>query len=206
MKLPRVILAALVLAGACSVAAVSGLARAAEAPAARPAAGQVVRSVKVEGFRRVEESAIRIHITHPTGVGLDQAAVDLDVKAIFRMGFFENVWVTTDPAEGGVALVYHVAERPYVAKIEFEGNENVDKADLEAVVGIRPRTVFDPQKAWEGLREARKIYAGEGYPDADIRYDLVPDADGNTTVRYVIDEGAEVLVEDIRFIGVKAFR
>jgi outer membrane protein insertion porin family len=165
----------------------------------------IVREVRVTGGRRVEESAIRIHITHPVGVALDDAAVDLDVKAIFKMGFFDNVWVTTEAVPGGVALVYHVAERPYVAAIEFEGNDNVDKADLEAVVGIRARTVFDPHKAWEGIREAKKVYAGEGYPDADIQYQIVPDADGNATVRYVIDEGKEVLVDEIHFEGVKAF-
>ncbi|MFN2427328.1 MAG: outer membrane protein assembly factor BamA [Candidatus Binatia bacterium] len=214
MKLPRVRIAGLVACCAFAAAAASdwttgSVALAVETPAAttvaREARGQNVTAVLVEGFRRVEESAIRIHITHPTGVGLDEAAVDLDVKSIFRMGFFENVWVTTRPAPGGVVLVYHVAERPYVAKIEFEGNENVDKADLEAVVGVRARTVFDPQKAWEGLREARKVYASEGYPDADIRYQLVPDADGNATVLYVIDEKNEVLVEEINFEGVSAF-
>jgi outer membrane protein insertion porin family len=165
----------------------------------------VVREVRVTGFRRVEESAVRIHITHPVGVPLDDAAVDQDVKAIFKMGFFDNVWVTTERTDGGVVLVYNVAERPYVAAIEFEGNDNVDKADLEAVVGIRSRTVFDPQKAWEGIREAKKIYADEGYPDVDIQYQLVPDADGNATVRYVIDEGEEVLVDEIHFEGVNAF-
>lgn len=176
------------------------------AATAEPARGRVVRSIRVEGFRRVEESAIRIHISQPTGAPLDDAVVDKDVKAIFRMGFFDNVWVTTEPADGGVALVYHVDERPYVAKVEFEGNENVDKADLEAVIGVRPRTVFDPQKAWEGIREAKKVYAGEGYPDAKIDYQVVPDQDGNATIRYVIDEGQEVLVDEIHFQGVEAFR
>ena len=204
---PRVRIAAL---AACCAMLVPGLsvhlvAGAAAAEVARPAR-ETVKAVRVEGFHRVEEAAIRIHITHPVGVSLSETAVDLDVKAIYRMGFFENVWVTTAPQDGGVALVYHVAERPYVAKVEFEGNDNVDKADLEAVVGIRARTVFDPQKAWEGLREARKVYAGEGYPDADIHYDLVPDPDGNVAVRYVIDEKKRVLVEKINFEGVKAFR
>lgn len=175
------------------------------APEAAAPARTVVQSVKVEGYRRVEESAILIHITHPVGVTMDEAAIDLDVKAIYRMGFFDNVWTTTEPVAGGVRLVYHVVERPYVAKVEFEGNENVEKADLEAVVGIRARTVFDPQKAWEGIREAKKVYAGEGYPDADIQYQLKPDADGNATVLYVIKEGAKVLVSDIHFEGVNAF-
>jgi outer membrane protein assembly factor BamA len=136
----------------------------AAAPPAAPRA--LVRAIRVEGVHRVEESAVRIHVGHPVGVALDEAAVDADVKAVYRMGFFDNVWVTTEASAGGLVLTYHVAERPYVTKVEFHGNDAVKKADLEAVVGIRPRTVFDPQRAWDGIREARKTYAGEGYPTA----------------------------------------
>jgi len=205
LKLPATITAAFFAALLSAPAAV--LAKPAAPAAVKDAASaDIVRGVRVEGFRRVEESAIRIHITHPVGVTLDEAATDLDVKSIYKMGFFDNVWVTREPAPGGgVLLVYHVAERPYVARLEFEGNENVERADLEVVVGIRPRTVFDPQRAFEGLREAKKVYAGEGYPDADLRYELVPDVDGNVTVRYVIDEKQKVLVDEIHFRGVHAF-
>jgi outer membrane protein insertion porin family len=183
------------------------------APAPAPAAALpgpapirgVVQEVGVEGYRRVREDAIRAYVSHPKGVSLDEANVDLDVKAIYGMGLFDNVWSTVEPVSGGVRLVYHVVERPNVVKVEFEGNESVAKADLEAVVGIRPRMNFNPQVAWEGLREARKVYAGEGFPDAEIRYELIPEAEGGVTVLYIIDEKAKVLVEDIRFEGVHAF-
>jgi len=174
--------------------------------AAQPAAdAPVVREIKVRGPRRVEEAAIRIHITQPVGSRLDQALIDADVKNVYRMGFFENVWVTSEPAPGGIAITYNVQERPYITAIEFEGNENVERADLEAVISVRPRTVFDPQKAWEGIRQAKKTYAGEGYPDAEITYQVLTDAAGNATVRYKIDEKANVLVDDIHFQGVNAF-
>ncbi|HYB97959.1 MAG TPA: outer membrane protein assembly factor BamA [Candidatus Limnocylindrales bacterium] len=174
--------------------------------AAQPAAdAPVVKQIQVRGPRRVEEAAIRIHITQPVGGRLDQALIDADVKNVYRMGFFENVWVTTEPAPGGVVLTYNVQERPYVIAVEFEGNENVEKADLEAVVGIRPRTVFDPQKAWEGIRQIKKTYAGEGYPDAEVTYTVEADAAGNAKVRYKIDEKNSVLVEEIHFQGVNAF-
>ncbi|MBI5504909.1 MAG: outer membrane protein assembly factor BamA [Deltaproteobacteria bacterium] len=173
-----------------------------EPPAAR---APVVAAVRVAGQRRVEESAIRIHLSQKTGAVLDESLVDADIKAVYGMGFFETVWVTREPAAGGVDLVYHVTERPYIAAIVFDGNENVDVKDLEAVVGVRSRTVFDPQKAWEGLREAKKTYAGEGYPDAEVTYTLDVDEEGLATVKYHVVEGNKVLVEDIRFEGVKAF-
>lgn len=206
MKMPRPWLAALV--AACTTLAPAAYAAPkpeAGSKAAAPSSARTVRGVRITGFRRVEESAIRIHVSHPVGVPLDAEVVDRDIKAVYRMGFFENVWVTTSDTDGGLSITYHVAERPYISHVAFEGNEHVDKADLEAVVAIRPRTVFDPQKAWEGLREARKVYAGEGYPDADIRYELTTGEDGSTTVTYKIDEKPRVLVEEIYFQGVHAF-
>ncbi len=173
--------------------------------AAKEAAAPLVVEVRVAGQRRVEESAIRIHLSQKSGVALQDSVVDADIKAVYRMGFFETVWVTTEAAPGGVALMYHVTERPYIAAIVFKGNDNVDVKDLEAVVGVRPRTVFDPQKAWDGVREAKKTYAGEGYPDAEIDYTLDVDEEGLATVNYHIVEGNKVLVKDIRFEGVKAF-
>lgn len=171
------------------------------------AAGKTVASIRVDGFRRVEQGAIRLHVSQAVGRPLSDASVDADVKAIYGMGFFDNVWATTEVVPTGVVLVYHVAERPYVTKVEFKGNDSVDKEDLEAVVAVRARTVLDPQKAWQGVREARKVYAGEGYPDADIKYELIPDKDkpDEVTVRYFIKENARVLVKDIHFRGNKSF-
>lgn len=176
---------------------------AADAPDSRK-----VASVTIEGFRRVEEGAIRLHVTQAVGAPYNEKAVDLDVKAIYRMGFFGNVWASTHAAQGGgLAVIYHVVERPYVTKVEFKGNDSVDKEDLEAVISVRARTIFDPQKAWNGIREAKKVYAGEGYPDAEIHYDLEaePEHENDTIVRFVIDEKEKVLVDDINFQGTKAF-
>lgn len=211
MRMPRPLrfavaaLVAVLTALPVEVQAQAAQVRSAAPAAARAAGGAIVTNVRVVGQRRVEESAIRIHLSQQSGAALDEKLVDADVKAVYRMGFFETVWVTTEPAAGGVALSYHVTERPYIAGVVFKGNDNVDVKDLEAVVGVRPRTVFDPQKAWEGVREAKNTYAGEGYPDAQVDYALDVDEEGLATVKYHIVEGNKVLVKDIEFEGVKAF-
>ena len=169
------------------------------------AAADRVVAVEIEGADRVEVSAIRLHISHPIGVGVDQAVVDADIKAVYRMGFFDNVWVVAEPAAAGVVLHYKVRERPYVSEVHFEGVDHGEVEDLEAVIGIRPRTVFDPGKAWKGLAEARKVYADLGYPDASIDYSLEVGEDGEAAVVYNVEEGKVVRIEEIRFLGVNAF-
>ena len=84
--------------------------------------------------------------------------------------------------------------------------KKVTEDDLAAVVNVTPRTIFDPQRVWLGLEQARKFYGGEGYPDAKIDFEVEVGPDNNATLVYRVDEGDLVRVEDIRFEGVKAFK
>ena len=77
MKLTRVRMAAVAACCVCGAllapVSPSGPGVAAALAAEKPAAAEIdrrqaVRSIRVEGFHRVEESAIRIHISQPTGV------------------------------------------------------------------------------------------------------------------------------------------
>jgi len=173
--------------------------------AAGEARAQVVSGVTLEGNRRVETEAIRVNITLEAGQALDPTVVDRDIRAIYEMGFFDDVWVTAQPAGGGFAIVYHVAERPYIERIEFKGIDNVKEDDLAAVINVTPRTIFDPQRVWVGLEQARKFYSGEGYPDAKIDYSVDVGPNNDATLVYHVKEGELIRVEKIRFEGVKAF-
>ena len=174
--------------------------------AAPASAGGTVTDVRVEGNTRVDSSAIRVHIGHATGGVLDEERIDGDIKAIYKMGFFDDVWATRKRSAKGVAVVYHVKERPYVTAIKFEGVDKVTREDLEAVINVSSRTIFDPRQAWLGIQQARKLYTSEGYPDATIEYELLTGADNTAELLYTADEGPLVRVADIRFEGVRAFK
>lgn len=186
--------------------AAAAIALAAVLMAAFAEAAQPVAEVRLEGHVRVEGTAIRLHITQRTGERLDAETIDRDIKAIYAMGFFDDVWVTKTKKSTGVVVTYHVRERPYVATIEFEGVDKVAYEDLEAVINIRERNIFDPQQAWLGMQQARKLYTSEGYPDATIEYELRPGDDDTVDAVYTVVEGSLVRVTDIRFEGVHAFK
>jgi outer membrane protein insertion porin family len=170
------------------------------------ARAETVAAIWVEGNRRVETGAIRVNITLQPGQNLDEAVVDRDIRAIYDMGFFDDVWVTSARRGEGAVLVYHVAERPYIERIEFKGVDNVAEDDLAAVINVTPRTIFDPQRVWLGLEQARKFYGGEGYPDAKIEFEVEVGPDNDATLVYRVDEGELIRVEEIHFEGVKAFK
>ncbi len=177
------------------------------AAAVSAAAGaERVAGVLIEGNQRVETAAIRSHVHVQVGEALDRRTIDRDIKEIYELGFFDHVWVTSEPAPDGVHVTYHVAERPYVTDLAFDGVKHVEREDLEAVVNIVPGSIFDPRKAWEGLEAARKFYGGEGYPDAEIEYELERGEGNTAVVHYHVQEGRLIRIHEIRLEGVKAFK
>jgi outer membrane protein assembly factor BamA len=68
-----------------------------------------LKDVRITGNVRVEEDGIRLHIKSRAGVDFDPALVEQDVKAIFRMGFFDDVEAQLSPEN---VLVYSVKEKP----------------------------------------------------------------------------------------------
>src|SRR5688572_19879753 len=50
-----------------------------------------IKDVRIAGNFRVEDEGIRLHLKNRPGAPYDPAIVEQDVKAIFRMGFFDDV-------------------------------------------------------------------------------------------------------------------
>src|SRR3989442_1399639 len=98
------------------VAASPAAARPIVSAPARVAADRIV-NVRIEGNARVDEEAIRIHIQSRPGQTIDRATVDIDVRAIYAMGFFENVEVEREEGPEGTTLVFRVRERPQITSV-----------------------------------------------------------------------------------------
>ena len=116
----------------------------------------IISRIRIVGNQRVEEDAIRIHISAQPGQPLNEAVVDQDVKAIYRMGFFTDVHATVDQQGGQAILTYHVKERPLITDVRTEGMKEI-KPTADEVVGaiklhsgvieIRTRASDDPGAA-----------------------------------------------------------
>lgn len=171
------------------------------ASAAEPA---VVR-VAIEGNVRVEDDAIRVNLESRGGQPLDPARVDRDVRAIYAMGFFDQVDVEQREEADGLVLVFRVRERPLVRKVAIEGTDKLKREDVEGALRVRPHTIYDPTKAREGIAAARKLYSEKGHLDARIDLRTEPTGENEVDVTYDVDEGAPIRVEDIRIEGNHAF-
>ena len=165
-------------------------------------AASVVNEVRVQGNLRVEEDAIRLSIQAEQGLPFDQDVVDRDVKAIYRMGFFDDVSADFS-AEG--TLTYTVKERPYVKDVEILGNDKVSKEDIDTALGIRPRTALDAGRLQEGLQRVLRLYSEAGHVNTRVDYVLTPAENNQTIVTLTVVEGKTLLVKKIAFEGNRTF-
>jgi outer membrane protein insertion porin family len=168
--------------------------------------GETLAQVAIEGNQRVEEEAIRIHIKSRAGQVYDPERADADVRAIYAMGFFDDV--TADLASGpdGPVLTFRVKERPFIASVKTEGNKALKKEDLEAALKIRPRTIYDPEKVRRGVIDAKRAYEEKGYLDVSITPEVEPtEGENEVDLTYKIVENKLIRIKKIVFEGNRKF-
>jgi outer membrane protein insertion porin family len=161
--------------------------------------------VKVGGNDRVEEEAIRVYLTSRTGEPLNQDAIDKDIRAIYKMGFFKNVEARLTEENGKTVLTYWVDERPLIREVRTEGNKGLSKEDLETALKVHPRTILNPVKIRTGIENTKKEYEKKGFLDADITYRTEETSAGEVILTFTVNENNKIGIKDIVFEGNKAF-
>ena len=162
----------------------------------------VLKNIQISGNVRVEDDGIRLHVKSRAGEVFDPATVDQDVKAIYRMGFFDDVQAELSP--DGV-LTYAVTEKPYIREVKIQGASQVSKEKIESALGVGARTILDRSKVAEGVDKVRKLYNEQGYVNAAIDHAVTVEANNQAVITLDITEGNRLLIKRIEFEGNKAF-
>ncbi|HEY3165763.1 MAG TPA: POTRA domain-containing protein [Candidatus Binatia bacterium] len=139
----------------------------------------ILKDIKIAGNLRVEDDGIRLHLKSRPGELFDPAMVEQDVKAIFRMGFFDDVQAELSP-EG--VLTYAVKEKPYIREVKIQGASQVSKEKIESAFGIGARTILDRTKVADGVDKVRKLYGEQGYVSAVIDYAVSVEASNQAVI------------------------
>jgi outer membrane protein insertion porin family len=171
------------------------------APAVPLAQEGRIQDVRVEGNRRVEVDVIRAAISQKKGAAYDAKAVARDVRALMKLGYFADVQVVLEGGKGAPVLVYKVTERPTVAEVRYEGNEELGKEDLKDTIELKAFDLLDLSRVQKDVKKIQEKYVEKGYYLAEVTYRVVPKSENQVDVVYVINEKAKVLVKDVRFVG-----
>ena len=173
---------------------------AALAPAHAQSSEKVVR-LEFEGLRRVEADAIRLVLSTRRGRPFKETAVAEDIRAIFAMGYFDDVQVFKASATGGLVVIYQVVEKPAVRRVVIEGNDDISTDDIKDVIDIRPFTILNEAKVKRNVQKVKDLYVEKGFYLADVQHRLDRLGTTEVAIAFVINENAKVQVRRIRFFG-----
>ena len=104
----------------------------------------LVKEIAVQGNRRIQEAVILGRVSAKIGSPFVANRTAEDIRAIFALGFFDDVQVKVEDFEGGVKLTYVVAERPFIRDIVFAGNNKQDSSTLQEKIDLKLGSVYNP--------------------------------------------------------------
>jgi outer membrane protein insertion porin family len=187
-----------------------------EDPAAgspRPAAPQpraaaptpTVERIQFKGNRKVEDDAIRMNLVTRVGSELERDKVREDVRALWKMGFFEDVKVEAEQSgTGGLVLTYSVVEKPSIRKILVDGNDEVGLDKINEVLDLKRDAILDVTKVKKNVEKIHDLYVSKGFYLATIDHQIRPVNESEVDVWFVVKEQPKVEIRRVSFTGNKA--
>src|SRR5438477_10315445 len=117
----------LVCAGAlAALAALAAICRADRLPGEVVGEGRIVSSIKFTGNKKAEDDAIRLNVGSAVGEKLKAERLREDVRAIWKMGYFDDVQAeAVEEGADKTALLFVLREKPSISKIFVQGNREV---------------------------------------------------------------------------------
>lgn len=164
----------------------------------------IINVIEIQGLKRVEASAVKSKIVQKPGDTISQEKTNEDIKAIFKMGYFDDVRAEIEPFEGGVKLKYIVKEKPTIIKIDLQGNDEIEDSKLREKLTITSGAIADAVLIQDNANNLRMLYEEEGYWLSHIVPVIRRIGDDEVSLTYQIEEGQKIRIKKIIFEGNKA--
>jgi outer membrane protein insertion porin family len=165
------------------------------------AEGPRILSVAVRGASTIEAPTIISRSALVVGGIADPAAIRDAIKAVYRMGYFDEVAVEQEPGDDGVHLVIVVSERPLLTEIRYEGFAQVGEDKLKEQVTLTPQTFVDLRAVSAAAAKIQHYYQSEGYGDARVIPVTKTVAPGSVSVTFYVEEGERAKIRVVAFAG-----
>ena len=121
--------------------------------------GLEISEITISGNKRVETELIDLNIkTKPEDIYNLEKLRD-DLKNVYRLGYFENVYLETEEKNGKIHVFFVLDEKPVIIDLRLSGNDKVKEKDLNTVLTIREGEIIDLKKVETSLDGIRNLYS-----------------------------------------------
>lgn len=163
-----------------------------------------VRDIRVEGLQRVEAGTVFASLPVKVGDTYSDDKATSSIRALFSLGVFKDVRI--EVADG--VLIVIVDERPTIADVGFTGTKEFDKEALTKAlkdIGLTDGRPYDKALVDRAEQELKRQYITKGMYATEVVTTVTPIERNRVNLSFVVTEGDNAKINDIRVIGSKAF-
>ncbi|WP_028585045.1 outer membrane protein assembly factor BamA [Desulfogranum mediterraneum] len=164
-----------------------------------------VASIAPAGNERIDAGAILRKISTEPGDLYDPAGLRRDLKAVFGMGYFDNVEIEATDSDTGKKILFRVEEKPLIGQVVISGTDHIKEKDVRDAANIPVNTILNPAKVNDAVARVRELYKSKGYYNTQVAATINYPNPESAEVRLVIEEGDKITIEEITFQGNTAF-
>jgi len=160
----------------------------------------LVKDIRVEGLQRISAGTVFNYLPVKVGDTLSETSSQDAIRALFKTGFFKDVWLERD----GSVLVVQVVERPSIAGIKITGTSELSEEDLKKglkEIGLAEGRVFNKSLLDRVEQELRSQYFSRGYYGVVVRPTITPLERNRVDVQVDVLEGDTARIRHINIVG-----
>jgi len=163
---------------------------------------------KFAGFRSVSDQFVFSNVQLRSGMNYNPALVDQSIRVLYNTGYFEFVEVEVNSAgEGKVDVLFNLVSKYTIQSIRYVGNDQYTDSRLASKAEIDTGIPLDEYQVSQAADKLQAYYIEKGFPDVSIDYRIDRDDEtGLASVYFDINEGGEVHIDKIRFVGNEAIK
>ncbi len=167
---------------------------------------ETIVDIQIKGNQRIEEDAIRRVLKVKKGDVINLKNLSDELKAVYAMGYFDDVRIDAETGPAGKILVFVVKEKPTVRGILIEGNTWVfDDDEIKEELTVRKGSILNINTIQLDMRRIEELYKEKNYYNVKVKFNVYSRKENQADVEYEIEEGSKFHIEKINFVGNSAY-
>lgn len=163
----------------------------------------VINRIEVRGTKSLDPDVVLLRINSRQGDPIEPATLDRELKRIWDLGYFDDIVLELEQTPSGINLVYNVTEKPRLARIIIEGNDELKASDIRGVMSTNPGNVLNDKTLYVDKQAIYEAYRKKGYYLASIGHRIDTDDKGAATLVITVNEGKRLYITNINIKGNK---
>ncbi|MBE9530088.1 MAG: outer membrane protein assembly factor BamA, partial [Proteobacteria bacterium] len=165
-----------------------------------------VAKVLVTGNKRIEGDAIKKNIKTKPGDVYIAKSLSQDLKAVYSMGYFEDIRIDAEESPQGKVIIFKVKEKATIRIIRFQGNKLYKDDEIKENLSIRTGSILNIFKVRSNIKRIEELYKEKNYHNVKVSYTIHQLETNQADLEFIIQEGENVLIRHIIFEGNNAYK